>query len=199
MIMKGLLRKQVIIPMNVENSVNFMKDSSSHVTNINRALKSIKSDVMADSIYADNRGVVITTTKVIGNLDLQTIKRYVKNTNNIEVMQVESPRIPQSKLFLKIIGISYLKEDTNEPITADVVEKIIKDNQIFNNVILALRLRIIKVLSKSDMSVVWFNIWNTQSEAKAKGLINRYFNVGSYIATIHGANMNLEVLQCKNC
>ena len=86
MIIKGLSRKQVIIPMNVENCVNFMKDSSSHVTNINRALKSIKSDVMADSIYADNRGVVITTTKVIGNLDLQTIKRYVKNTNNIEVM-----------------------------------------------------------------------------------------------------------------
>ena len=30
-------------------------------------------------------------------------------------------------------------------------------------------------------------------------LINRYFNVGSYITTIRGANMNPGVPQCKNC
>ena len=41
---------------------------------------------MADFIYADNRGVVITTNKVTGNLNLQTIERYVKNINNIKVI-----------------------------------------------------------------------------------------------------------------
>jgi len=30
-------------------------------------------------------------------------------------------------------------------------------------------------------------------------LINRCFNVGNYIATIRGANMNPGVPQCKNC
>ena len=85
---KGLSRKQVIISINVENSVNFMKDSSSYVTNINRALKSIKSNVIADFIHTDNRGMVITTTKVARNLDFQTIERYVKNTNNIKVVHV---------------------------------------------------------------------------------------------------------------
>jgi len=154
--------------MNAENSVNFMKDSSSHVTNINRALKSIKSNVMADFICTDNRGVIITTTKVAGNLDFQTIKRYVKNTNNIKVVQVKLPRLPQSKSFLKIIGISYLKKDINKQIINNIVEKIIKDNHIFNNVILASRLRVIKVSPKSDMFIVWFNIWDAQSEAKAK-------------------------------
>ena len=54
MTIKGLLRKQVIVPMNLENSSNFIKDSSSHVTNINRALKNIKSNIMADFIWADN-------------------------------------------------------------------------------------------------------------------------------------------------
>ena len=92
-----------------------------------------------------------------------------------------------------------MKKDTNIPITADVVEKIIKDNHIFNNVVLASRPKIIKVLPKSDMSIVWINIWDAQSSIKAKGLINRCFNVGSFIATIHGTNMNLGVLQCKNC
>ena len=32
-------RKQVIVPMNLDNANKFMKDSSVHVTNINRALK----------------------------------------------------------------------------------------------------------------------------------------------------------------
>ena len=49
------------------------------------------------------------------------------------------------------------------------------------------------------MSIIWIDIWDAQSDIKAKGLINRYFNVGSYIATICGVNMNLGVLQCKNC
>ena len=79
------------------------------------------------------------------------------------------------------------------------MEKIIKDNHIFNNVALASRPRVIKVLLKSDISIVWIDIWNAQSSTKAKELINRCFNVGSYIATICGTNMNLDVSQCKNC
>jgi len=57
----------------------------------------------------------------------------------------------------------------------------------------------IKALPKSDMVVIWVDIWDAQSNVKAKGLINRYFNIGSYIATICRTNMNLEVPQCKNC
>ena len=68
---------------------------SEHISNINRALKSIKLDIMADFIHADNRGMVITTNKVTGPLNLQTIEKYVKNMNNIKVNQVEVPRLPQ--------------------------------------------------------------------------------------------------------
>ena len=42
--------KQVIVPMNIDNIRKFLKDSSTHIININRALKSIKSNVMADFI-----------------------------------------------------------------------------------------------------------------------------------------------------
>ena len=87
-------RKQVIVPMNLDNANKFMKDLSTHITNINRALKNIKSDVMADFICIENRGVVIITNKITGALDLQTIERYIKNTNNIEANQVEASRLP---------------------------------------------------------------------------------------------------------
>jgi len=42
---KGLLRKQVIVPMSNDNINKFMKDSSLHVTNINQSLRNAKSEV----------------------------------------------------------------------------------------------------------------------------------------------------------
>ena len=47
---KDLPRKQVIVSMNSDNKTNFMKESSSHITNLNRALKSIKLEVMVNFV-----------------------------------------------------------------------------------------------------------------------------------------------------
>ena len=71
-----------------------------------------------------------------------------------------------------------------------MVETIIKNNHIFNNIAIVSRPRIIKVSPKSNIAIIWLNIWDVQSESKAKGLINRYFNIESFITTIQGANMN---------
>jgi len=146
--------------MNSKNANNFMKKLSSHVTNINRVLKNIKSEVMADFIHMENSGLVIMTNKVASALDLQTIEKYVKNMYNIKVNYVESPRLPQSKSFLKIISILYILESTNMCIFTEEVEKIIKENHIFNNVILASGSRIIKVSPKLDMLIIWINVWD---------------------------------------
>ena len=75
---------------------------------------------------------------------------------------------------------------------------ILKQNHIFDNISLASKSRMIKVSSKSDMSIVWLNIWDVQSDSNAKMLINRCFNVRNYILTIYSTNMNFSVLQCKN-
>ena len=47
---KGPSRKQIIIPMSNDNVVSFMKNSSSHVANINRSLRNAKTDVLVDYI-----------------------------------------------------------------------------------------------------------------------------------------------------
>jgi len=57
----------------------------------------------------------------------------------------------------------------------------------------------IKVSPKSDIAIVWIDIWNAQSGAKAKGLINQYFNVGRFIAMVRIANTNPGIPQYKNC
>ena len=68
---KGLYHKQVIIPMSCDLSKRFIKDSSSHVVNINWALKSIKSNICTNFICADNKGIIILTNNVAVNSDLQ--------------------------------------------------------------------------------------------------------------------------------
>ena len=47
---KGPSRKQIIIPMSNDNVVSFMKNSSAHVANINRALCNAKTNVLVDYI-----------------------------------------------------------------------------------------------------------------------------------------------------
>ena len=87
-------------------------------------------------------------------LDLQTIEKYVKNFNHIDVENVKVPQLPQSKSYLKIIGIPHMMENTNTPILADAVKTIIKNNHIFNNIAIASRSCIIKFFPKSDMVII---------------------------------------------
>jgi len=131
-----------------------MKDSNTHVTNINRALKNIKLEVIANFICIEKSRLVITTNKVASTLDLQTTKKYVKNSYSVDVDNVESLKLPQSKSFLKIISIPYISESTNFHIMSDKIEYIIKANHIFNNVVLASKPRVIKMLPKLDMSII---------------------------------------------
>ena len=196
---KGPLHKQVIVSMNNELGKRFIKDSVSHVTNINRALKSIKSSVCADFIYADNKDVIISTNNVASNSDLQEIEKYIKNSLQTSDDNIMSSWLPQSKSYLKIIGISYFVNKSNTCISSEDIEYILKNNHIFNDIMLASKPRIIKVLPKSDMAIVWIDIWITQNGNNTKKIINRWFNVGNVITTVRGTNMNPGVPQCKKC
>ena len=84
-------RKQIIVLMSNNNKTRFMKDSSNHIANLNRA---IKLEVMVDFICLDQSGVTIVTNKIASPLDLQTIENYIKSTNCIEAKEVEVPCLP---------------------------------------------------------------------------------------------------------
>ena len=200
MMTKGPSRKQVIIPMSGENVNTFMKNLSLHVANINRLLCNAKSDVLVDYIRSDPTDVTIITNKVSQQSDMSIINQYIKNSNNINSLQMDEPRLPKSKSYLKIISIPFFSHaNSQDKLTSNDIEMILKQNHIFDNISLTSKPRVIKVLLKSNMSIVWIDVWDVQSGSNAKMLINRCFNVGSYIATIRGANMNLGIPQCKNC
>ena len=197
---KGPSRKHVIIPMSSDNISSFMKNSSLHVANINRSLWNAKTDVLVDYICSDNTGISVVVNKVAQQSDMSIIDKYIKNSNNVNSLQVEDARLPMSKSYLKIISIPYYPYlDHQTKLTLNDIKNILKQNYIFDNISLASKPRVIKVSLKSDMALVWIDIWDVQSGKNAKMLINRCFNIGNFIATIRGANMNPSIPFCKNC
>jgi len=119
-------KKQVIVPMNSENIKKFMNESNSYISNLNRALKNIKSEIMVDFVRSDSMGITIVTNKVALASNFQTIETYIKSANHIDSSKVEVLYLPQSKFYLKIIGIPYYQENSSSPIMLNVVENIIK-------------------------------------------------------------------------
>ena len=93
--------------MGNEKIAKFMKNSAIHVTNLNRNLKNTKSEVLVDFICSNPVGITVVTNKVSLPSDLLIIENYVKNLESIDLSQVDSPQLPQSKSYLKIIGILF--------------------------------------------------------------------------------------------
>ena len=108
-----------------------------YITNINHALKAIKSNMIADFICTEDKGIIIMTNCVFSSSDLQEIEKYVKNSLSSDAEQVSSPRLLQSKSYLKIIGILYINKKTNSCISSDNIKNVLKNNHLFNDIILA--------------------------------------------------------------
>jgi len=91
MITKGPLRKQVIILMRLSNAKRVMAKANTHISNINRLLKEVKSEISIDFIYSNNKRLLITTNKVAATSDLNIIKKYIKNFNDINIISLRLP------------------------------------------------------------------------------------------------------------
>jgi len=104
-------------------------------------------------------GVTIITNKISQQSDMLIINQYIKSSNDINSLQVEEPCLPKSKSYLKIIGIPFYPHgNSQERLTSNDIETILKQNHIFDNISLVSKPRIINVSPKSDMSIVWIDI-----------------------------------------
>ena len=65
----------------------------------------------------------------------------------------------------------------NDVLIPKVIKGVLKDLHLFENIVLASKPQVIKVSSKSDMMVVWINLWDSQSGSSAKNIINCCFNI----------------------
>jgi len=195
---KGPSRKQAIILVHNDLAKSIIGNASTHVFQINALLKNVKSSMRSKFICPYSGGIAIVTNNVPNPSDLSIIEKYFKSVKGVNSNDIPSLRLPQSKSYLKITGLPYLRADGNK-ITSENVTDFMKYIDLFENVSLATKPCIIKASPKSDMAIIWFDIWDTQNGSKAKLLINHSFNLGHHIATVRATNMNPGVPQCHNC
>ena len=163
-------RREIIIPIAKTNTELIINSAHIYISNVNKCLKNSKSNIFADFIQFNINGIIITTNKPANNLDLSMIEKYLKSIQNVNPDSIESPRLPKSKSYMKIIGLPYSSE--LGVMSPDIIKGILKDSHLFKDTTLASKPCVIKVSPKSDKAVVWVDIWDFQSGSCAKNIIN---------------------------
>ena len=164
------MRKQVIIPIAKLNAELIINLASINIANINKCLRNAKPDIITDFICLTNYEVIFTTNKPANVSNLMIIEKYVKNINNISLDNINSSYFSKSKLYLKIIGLPHKMEQCM--LTSEIIKDVLKDLHLFENIVLASKSQVIKAFSKSNMAVVWVDLWDSQSSSSAKNIIN---------------------------
>jgi len=104
---KSPSRKQAIIPVHNDLAESIMGDASTHVFQINAQLKNVKSLICSKFIRPCAGRITIVTNNVPNPSDLSIIEKYFKSVEGINSNDISSPRLPQSKSYLKITGLPY--------------------------------------------------------------------------------------------
>jgi len=105
---KGPSRKQAIIPVPNNLAENIMGNASMHIFQINALLKNVKSLMHSEFICSCSGEIAIITNNVPNPSDLSIIEKYFKSVKGINSNDIPSPILPQSKSYLKIMGLLYL-------------------------------------------------------------------------------------------
>ena len=167
---RGQSKREVIIPMTRTNAELIVNSAHIHTSNINKCLKNSNSNIVADFIHFNVNEIIIMTNKPTSNLNLSTIKKYLKNVQNVNLDSIKSPHLLKSKSYMKIIGLLYLSK--LGVLSPDYIEGVLKESHLFKDTTLASKPRVIKASPKSDKAVVWVDIWDSQSSSCAKNIIN---------------------------
>jgi len=70
---KGPSRKQVIIPISLHNANRIMSKSNIYIVNINKLLKNVKSDILANFMHVDDKEMYQTSISLRNTLRMWII------------------------------------------------------------------------------------------------------------------------------
>jgi len=137
-------RKQIIIPMNLNNFNIIESNTSFYINGINKHLKDANSNNLADFIHIDKVGIIVTTRFTISEQDIRTFEKIIKNSEKINKDFVKSPCLHQSKSYLKILGLPYFAKNMNKLITSQIVKEVLKKSHIFKDIKFSSKPQVIK-------------------------------------------------------
>ena len=100
-------RHQVLIPLAPAAAETMVANAVSTVESCNKGLVSAHSKLRVESVHKAWDGISRSTNSVASAAELEVIKQWLKKTAGLgEITEVE-PHLPQSKSFLKVLGILY--------------------------------------------------------------------------------------------
>ena len=91
-------------------------------------------------------GVSMSTNSVASVAELEVIKQWLKKTARLSENTEVEPRLPQSKLFLKILDVPYWNSKSSLPITPVQIETALSNSPLFEGISLASMPHIMKAL-----------------------------------------------------
>ena len=196
---QGPIRHQVLILLAPATTEMVVANAASIVEFCNKGLVSACSKLRVESVHKAWDGMSMSTNSIASATELEVIKQWLKKTAGLSEATEVEPHLPQSKSFLKVLGIPYWDSKTSLLIIPAQVAEALSSSLLFEGITLASMPRIMKVSPSSDMFVTWIDIWDSQKEFKSKTLIDCSFNFGHHTTTVRETAMHPGVAQCHNC
>ena len=151
-------REQVLILPNFPAIEIIVTNTALVVEFCNKSLVEACSKLRVESVYKIQDGVSMFTNSVVLVAKLGVIKQWLKKTTGLsEITKVKSC-LSQSKSFMKVSDIFYQDSNTSLPITFIQAVTALSSSSLFEGIILASLLCIMKEFSSSDISVIWIDI-----------------------------------------
>ena len=114
---QGPTRHQILIPLAPAAAEVVVANAASAVESCNKSLVSAHSKLRVESVRKTWDGVSMSTNSIASVAELEVIKQWLKKTTGLgEITEVEL-RLPQSKSFLKVLGVLYWDSKTSLPVT----------------------------------------------------------------------------------
>jgi len=113
----GPTRCQVLIPLDTPTAEVVVANAATAVESCNRGLVEAHSKLRVKSVRKTWNRISMSTNFVASAAELDVIKQWLKKVAGLAASTVVEPRLPQSKSFLKILGVPYWGNNSSLPIT----------------------------------------------------------------------------------
>ena len=178
MMTQGPTRHQVLVPLDSAATETMVANAASAVQFYNKGLVEACSKLRVESVRKAWDGMSMSTNSITSAAELDVIKQWLKKTAELGESTEVEPCLPQSKSFLKILGVPYWDSKSSLPITRAQVEAALSNSLLFEGVSLASMPCIMKASPSSDMSVIWIDIWDSQKGSKVRLSLTGHSTLG---------------------
>jgi len=113
----GPTRCQVLIPLDTPTAEVIVTNIAIAVESWSRGLVEAHSKLKVESVHKAWDRISMSTNFVASAAELEVIKQWLKKVTGLATSTVVEPRLPQSKSFLKILGVSYWGNNSSLSIT----------------------------------------------------------------------------------